>query len=260
VLLPLRTVNGVDGLLTLVWAEDNAQSFYDVDVELPATFAEQTALALQVANAQEAQARLAVFEDRDRIGRDLHDLVIQRLFAIGLSLESTSKLVSRPDAPARIGAAVDDIDATIKDIRRSIFALSVPAESRDLRSELLNIVTASRSGLGFEPRFLTSGALDLAVPVSIRPHLLAVVTEALSNAARHAEATSVTVDLTVGDDIVLTVSDDGVGFDLDAGERRSGLRNMRDRAESLGGSCDLASEPGRGTAITWRVPRSGTAA
>jgi signal transduction histidine kinase len=255
VVVPLRSGQRVEGVLLLAWSQENAHVFYEVDLELPAAFAEQAALALQVTRAREDQARLAVFEDRDRIGRDLHDLVIQRLFAIGLALENTSRLVVKPEVAERLSAAVDDIDATIKDIRRSIFSLSVPAASSDLRKELSDIVAAARDALGFEPVLRMTGPVESGIPTAFRPHLVAVVTEALSNASRHAAPEVVVVHLRVtGDEISLEVTDDGLGFDAAAQTRESGISNMRYRAETLGGQFDIASTPGGGTKVSWRIP------
>ena len=254
-LLPLRTPDGVVGLLNLLWSKENAQAFHDIDVQLPAAFAEQAALSFQVARAQEDQALLAVFEDRDRIGRDLHDLVIQRLFAIGLSLENTVRLVSRPEAAARINSAVDDLDATIKDIRGSIFALSIAEEATGIKNKLLRALLDAAPSLGFEPRLRTSGPVDSRIPFAARSHVLAVVTEAVSNAARHARPSSLVVDLAVqGEELTLVITDDGGGFDVGLCDRDSGLRNMRQRAHSLAGSCEVESVLGSGTTVTWRVP------
>src|SRR3954468_9730411 len=138
--VPLRTADGVEGALTLAWSAEHTDQFYEVDVQLPQRFAEQAALALQVARTRQDSERLAVFEDRDRIGRDLHDLVIQRLFAIGLSLENTARMAQQADVRNRVASAVDDIDETIKDIRRSIFALSVATGSTDLRATVTELV------------------------------------------------------------------------------------------------------------------------
>jgi two-component system, NarL family, sensor histidine kinase DevS len=254
VALPLRTAAGVNGVLMMAWTAEREDAFRETDLRLPATFAEQAALALRVTQAQEDQSRLAVFEDRDRIGRDLHDLVIQRLFAIGLTLENASRLAVRPEVTQRITQAVDDIDATIKDIRRAIFELAAPAASKDLRAELRATIDVVVPALGFTPRLQTSGPVDSAVGDRVRPHLLAVLRESLANAARHANASTVEVRLEAIDEIVLTVRDNGKG--LGERTRESGLRNMRDRAAALGGTLDLSSPRGGGTVLVWRVPIS----
>jgi signal transduction histidine kinase len=251
ILVPLKTADRVEGVLVLGWARDNAAPFYDVDVRQPQRFAIQAGLALQIARAQGDRARLALFEDRDRIGRDLHDLVIQRLFAIGLSLESTTQLLE-PDVAQRVAAAVDDIDATIKDIRRSIFALSADPAASDLRRDLTEVIRRVTPSLGCTPTLATEGPLNSAVVPEVAEHLLAVLGEALTNIARHAQASHVVVTLSVADEVALKVRDDGIG--MSGGERRSGLRNMQDRALELGGHLTVTSGPDAGTTISWAVP------
>ena len=252
VLLPLRTADGVDGVLTVGWTPQHEQQFRDVDMQLPAAFAEQAALALHVARMQQNQALVAVFEDRDRIGRDLHDLVIQRLFAVGLALEGAASLPDKTAMGERVSAAVDDIDQTIRDIRRTIFEISAPQRTPQLRRMVSDVVAEAARLLEFEPTVQLRGPVDTVVAPATRENLLATLREALSNTARHAQAGEVEVDLRVADDVVLTVRDDGVGFT--PGGRESGLRNMRRRAESLGGTCTVRSEPGQGTVVTWTVP------
>ncbi len=250
-LLPLGAGGPAEGVLLTAWADRRARR--ENDVGQLAAFAEQAALALQVVRAQEDRNRLAVFEDRDRIGRDLHDLVIQRLFAVGLTLDNAARMTARPEVAARITGAVDDIDATIKDIRRTIFELSVPALSTDLRAQLAEVVAAATPALGFAADLVTDGPVDSLVPDDVRPHLVAVVREALSNVARHAGATDVTVHLAVGEEVLLTITDDGTGY-VESG-RRSGLRNLADRAESLGGSFEIGPAGATGgTVAVWRVP------
>lgn len=252
-LLPMRSNGTVAGILAVGWSPESEQLYRDTDLRLPASFAEQATLALRVAAAQEDGRRLAVLEDRDRIGRDLHDLVIQQLFAVGLSLQHASRLADRPELVAdRLAGAVDDIDATINDIRRSIFELSTPSGSGDLRAVLAIEIAKAAAALDFTPRLVTEGPVDSVVSPQLRPHLLAVLREALSNVARHASAHSAQVLLAVGDEVVLTVIDDGRGIDV--GTRESGLRNLRERAESLGGTFEVKRGGLRGTVAVWRVP------
>jgi signal transduction histidine kinase len=252
VLVPLRTSVGRYGVLVVGWSPSAEQAFLDTDVRLIEAYAEQAALAMQVAQGREDRSRLAVFEDRDRIGRDLHDLVIQRLFAIGLTLENASRLAERPEVSTRLSTAVDDIDATIKDIRRTIFELSAPPESRDLRAQLGDALEVVAPALGFLPHLSTVGPVDAAVGDEVRGHLLAVLREALANAARHAQASAVEIDLAVGDEVVLSVRDDGIGYQ--PGQRRSGVRNMTERAVALGGTCSVGTRDDGGTEVVWRVP------
>jgi signal transduction histidine kinase len=255
ILVPLRTPEGVEGVLTLAWSAERAGRVREVDIQLPKRFAEQAALALQVARARAAEQKLVVFEDRDRIGRDLHDLVIQRLFAIGLGLENTSRMLAeRPDLATRVAGAVDDLDATIKDIRRSIFALSAAEESTDVRRSVLDLAERASRTLKFRPSVRFVGPVNSRVDREVSPHLGAALAEALSNVARHADADHVEVVLDVSTDLILTVQDDGRGIPEDA--TPSGLLNMRERAEKLGGTCSVESSAGEGTTITWTVPLS----
>jgi len=254
-IFPLRSARGVDGVLSVVWDSEHVDEFASIDPELPAAFAEQAALALQVTKAQEDQALLAVFEDRDRIARDLHDLVIQRLFAIGLGLQNTIRMTARPEVAGRVSDAIDEIDATIKDIRRSIFSLAAAAETTSLRMDLDEVLEAAAESLGFRPALRTSGPVDNGIPPAMHAHIVAVVTEAVSNAARHAQPHELIVTLTVGAGaVVLEVADDGSGFDLETRERDSGIANMRYRAETLGGACSVTSSVGQGTTVRWTVP------
>ncbi|MDN4175395.1 GAF domain-containing protein [Nocardioides sp. SOB77] len=258
VTVPLRTPDETHGVLVLAWCPDHAHRHQDLDLALPTTFAEQAALALQVARARADQQRLAVFEDRDRIGRDLHDLVIQRLFAVGLGLQGTARQLQQPELAARVEEAVDELDATIKDIRRSIFALGSTDARSDLQAEVTRMVDRAAQTMKVRPSLRFDGPVRTLVPTEVAPHLLAVLGEALSNAARHADAHAVDVHLEVGREVVLTVADDGRGLPGDA--RESGLRNLRQRATELGGSCDITSAAGQGTTVRWAVPTRRTPA
>ncbi len=249
--LPLRGHEGT-GALIVGWLKGHQTDRWSLDAILPQRFADQAALVLQVARAQEDQARLAVFEDRDRIGRDLHDLVIQRLFGIGLMLENTTKLLSSPSAVERVASAIDDIDETIKDIRRTIFALSPSPGTDDLRTQVETAVRHAGRLLGFQPQVRLVGPIDTAVSDMVREHLMAVIGELLSNVVRHAEATHVLLELDVSDGVDLRVSDDGRG--VGTGEDGTGLRNIRQRAQLLRGSCVIESRPGGGMSVGWHVP------
>jgi signal transduction histidine kinase len=222
------------------------------DVALLSSFADQAALALERARAQEEREQLVVLEDRERIARDLHDVVIQRLFATGMELQSTVPHTARPEVAKRINHAVDALDETIRDIRRSIFELRTPL-GVSLRTELRDTVEAAAGALGFRPVLDTSGPVDSAVPDDIVPEILAVVREALSNVARHASASTVRVSVRAADgQIVVIVQDDGVG--ADASIARGGLVNLEDRATDLGGTFAVNRNEGGGTVVDWRVP------
>jgi signal transduction histidine kinase len=252
VVVPLRSSEQVDGALALSWRRERADDFYALDPALPASFAEHAALALQIVHAREDRQRLAVLEDRDRIGRELHDVVIQRLFAVGLGLQSTSRVSDRPEVADRLEQAVDDLDATIRDIRRSIFALATTDSSHDIQAEVTRLVDRAAGTLKFRPTLTFEGPVRTLVSGDLAPDVLAVLGEALSNASRHAQAQHVDVRVAAGDDVVLRVADDGRGIDDRLHE--SGLRNMRERAERRGGSLVVETAPGEGTALTWSVP------
>ena len=215
-------------------------------------FAAQATLGLEVAERRRDAEKLVVFEDRDRIARDLHDLVIQRLFATGMQLESAARLVDRPEAASRVRRAVDDLDTTIREIRSTIYALTAkPDDERgSLRGRLFEVVDAGTEQLGFTPAVRLSGLVDTSVPPEVAEHLLAVLREALSNAARHADASRVEVVLEVGDTLHLTVRDNGRGMPPEAG-RRSGLANLAARAQAVNGRFEVTISPGGGAELLW---------
>jgi len=255
VIVPMGPAAGVVGALAIAWHAEDATRREVPDTEMPASFAEQAALALQVARAREDRQRVAVLEDRDRIGRDLHDLVIQRLFAVGLGLQGAARLVDRPEVVDRIERAVDDLDETIKDIRRTIFALGALEDAEDVQSEIVRLVDRAAATMKFRPRLHLEGPVRTMVDASLAPELLAVLGEALSNASRHAAATAVDVTVQAGEEITLIVRDDGRGMTEDV--PHSGLANIRRRAERRGGSFAIDSAPGAGTVLRWSVPAGG---
>jgi signal transduction histidine kinase len=225
-------------------------------------FATHATVALQVAERRRDAERLTVLEDRDRIARDLHDLVIQQLFATGMQLESAVRLVERPEAAERLRRAVDDLDTTIREIRSTIYGLQSTSVEQppSLRARLLHVIDAGAGQLAFAPAMRLSGLVDTAVPPAVAEHLLAVVRESLSNVARHAEATQVDVRLEVhsGDDgasLRLVVQDDGRGLPAEP-PQRSGLANLADRAAQLGGNCVVRGRPSGGVEVIWEVPLS----
>jgi len=202
-----------------------------------------------------ARADLALVDDRERIARDLHDTVIQRLFAVGLSLQGAASRAGADPALERMRQAIDDIDDTIRDIRSAIFALHTRRPGgASLRDAVIAIAGEATRPLGFEPAVTFDGPIDSAASDAMQEHLTATLREALSNVAKHAHATGVSVDVTVADsDLVLRVVDDGTGIRVPTGSG-NGLANMRDRAESLGGRCEVSSPRRGGTNLEWRVP------
>jgi signal transduction histidine kinase len=247
---PLAAADTLHGVLVV--AQPGGASSQPEDVAMLRTFAGQAALALERARAQDEREHLLVLEDRERIARDLHDVVIQRLFATGLHLQTAAQLASRPDVAQRISGAVDDLDTTIRDIRTAIFELRAPV-SAALRTEIRDLVSGAEQSLGFRPELRLDGPVDSAVPDDLRPDLLAVIRETLSNAARHARASVVRVDVQAGNGRVsVTVADNGVGT-ADA-QPRGGLVNLRERAERHGGTFVLQPADPTGTKAVWRVP------
>jgi two-component system, NarL family, sensor histidine kinase DevS len=202
-----------------------------------------------------AQADLALVDDRERIARDLHDTVIQRLFAVGLSLQGALTRAVADPAIDRMRQAVDDIDETIRDIRSAIFALHTRRPGgASLRDNVIAIVAEAARTLGFEPAVAFDGPIDSASSDAMQENLTATLREALSNVAKHAHASRVELDVTVrGDDLVLVVVDNGVGIGDRAGAG-NGLANMGERAQQLGGSCEMSEPASGGTRVEWHVP------
>ncbi|MGW6781266.1 sensor histidine kinase [Streptomyces sp. NPDC054987] len=262
-MLPLHSGGRVLGALVTPRARGQ-RPFTEAERTLATQFASQAALALMMAEAQRDRERLAVFEDRDRIARDLHDLVIQRLFATGLMLEGAQRRSIVPEVRDGVGKAVDELDVTIQEIRTAIYALQQgPAEAPSgLRTRLLREINMAAVPLGFKPSHRFLGAIDTLVGELVGKNLIAALREALSNAFRHAEASRIEVVLdctvTLPDGragVRLEVADDGVGIPEHG--RRSGLRNLRRRAESLGGTSSYGpgiGDGGRGTTLVWEAP------
>lgn len=261
VALPMITDDGVRGVL-LLGREQHEAPFSDEETAPLVTFAGQAALAMELAERRRDAEQVAMLEERDRIARDLHDLAIQRLFATGMTLQSTLRFVEHPEATDRLLRAVDDLDETIKIIRTTIFGLRARDQEQrteGFRSQVAAGVERAADTLGFTPSLRMEGLIDTEVPPAIVEEAVAVLGEALSNVARHARASSVAVALEVAHGtLCLTVRDDGVGIPEAA--RRSGLRNLAERAEGLGGTFQVGPEPDRGTRLVWRVPlgRAGT--
>ncbi|MEU7291800.1 GAF domain-containing protein [Streptomyces exfoliatus] len=262
-MLPLQSGGRVLGALATPRVR-GARPFSEAERTLATQFASQAALALMMADAQRDRERLAVYEDRDRIARDLHDLVIQRLFATGMMLESAQRRSIVPAVREGVGKAVDELDVTIQEIRTAIFALQQgPAEAPSgLRTRVLREINMAAVPLGFKPAHRFLGAIDSMVGDLTGKNLIAALREALSNAFRHAEASRIEVVVDAGvtlpdgsAGVRLSVADDGIG--LPAGGRRSGLRNLARRAESLGGAswCGPGiGEGGDGTTVVWEAP------
>jgi len=251
--VPLRSAERWVAALTACWPGPEGDAGPQLDLPSVAGFAEQLALALDVAEAQADRARLAVLEERERIARDLHDMVIQRLFAIGLDVQGAAQDAVRPDVTRRLEGAVDDLDETIKDVRTAIFRLGARGGSTTgLRHAVDVEVVRSRQALGFLPRLRIEG-VTATVPDNISADAVAVVREALANMARHARAREGVVRLFIGADLLIEVQDDGVGVPADV-TRRSGLANLEERARRRGGSMSVEPVADGGTLLAWTVP------
>ncbi|MGP3929359.1 sensor histidine kinase [Nonomuraea sp. KM88] len=252
--VPLGTPPRVRGVLMLA-KRSGRLPFSRADQQMVESFAGQAALALELAEARQDAERLGLLEDRDRIAKDLHDVVIQRLFATAMTLMSTVRLVERPEAAKRLQHAIDELDETIRQIRSSIFALQTPREEAapSLRARIVDLVEGASGHLGFMPGLRMEGQIDALVPDAVAEHLLAVLREALSNVVRHSHATraEVSVETSKGQ-LALVVTDNGVGLGDSA--RRSGLRNIGERAGRLGGTAELEAPDDGGTRLRWHVP------
>jgi signal transduction histidine kinase len=251
-LFPLSADAESQGVL-VVANEPGGRAITATDLDAVGGFAAYAALALELARARDDRERLAVLEDRDRIAIDLHDLVIQRLFATGLGMQGMLRHVG-PEIAERLTGYVDSLDDTIREIRQTIFSLRAPLATDDhsLATAVAAVANDVEKTLGFPPKISISGPTD-RVPSPVQGHLLAVLREALSNVARHARASTVTIDLAVADvELTLLVTDDGVG--IQTGGRRSGLANLAGRAVALGGWFSVSAGDYGGTKLEWRVP------
>jgi signal transduction histidine kinase len=255
--VPVRVRHEVFGNLYLT-DKTTAETFTDVDEELVVALATAAGIAIDNARLHSRVQAFALVEDRERIAQDLHDTVIQRLFATGLSLQRTAGLVqSDPDsAVSRIEAAVDDLDVTVKHIRSAIFKLETSrvSSSGGLRSRVLAIVREAEKALGFQPRCYFDGRVDTGVGDGVAVELLATLREGLSNVARHAQATRVEIEVVVTDRVTLRVVDDGGGPPAADALRGHGLKNMEARAERLQGHFALRAGQPTGTVLEWQVP------
>jgi signal transduction histidine kinase len=251
--VPLLGSRGAQGVLTAARLRGRT-AFAADDVEMANSFANHAALAIELAEARAEQQRAAMLDERDRIAADLHDHVIQRLFAAGLSLQSVAMKLGRGPVTDRILTTVQDLDATISQIRTTIFELhDMPrADPAGLRARMIDVVADATKALGFEPVVRFEGPVD-TLPSDLADDLVAVAREALANVARHARAGTAEVELSAfAEQVRLLVHDDGVGFT--PGSRSSGLTNMRKRAERRGGTLDVGSRVPRGTTVVWSVP------
>jgi signal transduction histidine kinase len=251
--VPLRGTGRPRGVLTIV-RRRGRQAFSPNDLAMAAGFASHASVALELADSRAAEQKMVLLEDRDRIAMDLHDHVIQELFAIGLNLEGLATQMTDEQQAARVRHSVDDIDRTIRRIRTSIFELrgNVITTSGGLRQRILEVASELTTPLGFAPHVAFAGLVDLDLGEDLTEDVVAVVRETLTNVAKHARASSAVVDIALtGQEIAVTVGDDGIG--AAGATRSSGTANLRARAERRGGTFTVSPGPSGGTVVKWRV-------
>jgi signal transduction histidine kinase len=251
--VPFVSAGGIAGLL-LALRNKGDRPFGHDQLPLLASFAAQAALALELADKQRQQRVLDLLADRDRIAGDLHDHVIQRLFAAGMSLQAIVGRISDAEARGRVTRVVGQLDETMREIRTSIFDLHTAGEESpaSLRRRMLDLVAEASANTERSPAVRISGAVDTLVPPSVADHALAALHEGVSNAIRHAGATDIVVTVEAGADLVVGVTDNGRGMPPDVA--RSGLLNLERRAGECGGTTTVSPNPGGGTRLVWRVP------
>lgn len=253
--VPIRIGGAVFGNLYLTDKRGGGE-FTDSDEELAVALAASAATTIETTRLQGRLAELVVVEDRERIARDLHDTVIQRLFATGLTLSGVAGRVEDPDLAARLQEAVDDLDDTVRHIRTTVFELQRPqAGLRSVRRELLDLAADAGRNLGFAIGTRFVGPIDTHVDGPAADHLVAVAREALSNVVRHSGASQVSLEVEASaSEVTLWVRDDGIG---PSGGEGNGLGNMASRATDLGGTFRLDGAPGSGCTLQWQVPLEG---
>ncbi len=249
--VPIKVSGTVFGNIYLTEKEQGLE-FTNEDEEIVISLAQAAGIAIENSRLHSRVRELTLTEDRARIARDLHDEVIQRIFAVGLSLQSMTRLIDSDQVRGRLQDSIDELDETIKQIRTTIFALETTQRlgQSSARSKILTVVSEAVQPLGFEPMVTFTGPIDAFVEEPVLSNLLSVLREALSNIARHAQATRVDINISATQTLILKVEDDGVGLKTD-GRVGMGIKNMRDRARQLGG--DLTFDISRlgGVQLLW---------
>ena len=254
--VPVQVRGSVYGNLYLTDKRSGTE-FTDEDEAAVMALALAAGIAIENARLHDRVRDLTLIEDRDRIARDLHDTVIQRLFALGLSLQGTARMVGRPDVATRIEGAVVELDGVIRQLRSAIFDLETPLEDTGIRRAVLDLAQELSPMVGSTVRVSFEGPVDTAVEPRLAEHLLASLREALTNVGKHAHASTVSVAVSVDEELCLEVVDDGVGFTDGDGDGTGGhgLRNLQNRAQKFEGSLEVSVPRGGGTRLVWRVPR-----
>ena len=251
--VPVRVRDDVYGNLYLT-DKEGATEFTDEDEALAEALALAAGVAIENNRLHDRVLLMSVLDDRDRIARDLHDRVIQRVYAVGMNLQGATRLPERDQVVERVSRAIDDLDLTISGIRSAIFELSEAALPGGLRQAVLQLAEELADTLGVRPEVRFEGAVDNAVPQHVGDHVLAVVREGLTNAGKHSQASRYEVTLGVTDRVVLELLDDGIGIELPLTTPGLGLINLRDRAEKLGGTFEIHPRDRGGARLVWAVP------
>ena len=252
IVMPLTLDDTVIGVIAIARHQDDAP-FDPSYLDLVRDFARHAAIAVTLASSRARERELLVLADRERIAHDLHDHVIQRLFAAGLDVQGTIARSKSPEVNDRLARTVDELQSTIETIRSTIFKLESPvAKNADLRVRLQALISELAGDSGIATSVRVAGPLG-GVAAAVCEHAEAVASEAISNALRHAHAAHINVTVTVDDEFTVEIADDGDGIPED-NVRHSGLANMRRRAEHLGGTCTIVTAPGSGTTVRWTVP------
>jgi signal transduction histidine kinase len=259
--VPVFVRDEVYGNLYLTEKRDGG-GFTDIDEELVVALAGAAGVAIENARLHARVREIDLLEDRERIARDLHDTVIQRLFTIGLGLQGASRLAERAEVRERIDRAVIDLDETVREVRSSIFGM-LPAvmAAQGVRGAVRSVVDEIAEALGFAAGLRFDGAVDTAIDEDLEADVVSVVREALTNVARHAGARSAQVAITLHDGrLDVMIDDDGRGIDVAGTGSRDdriggrGLGNLLGRAENRGGTCVIQPRQPRGTKVMWSVP------
>lgn len=251
--VPVRVRDAVYGNLYLTDKIGSAE-FSDQDEALAEALALAAGVAIENTRLHDQVLVLSVLDERDRIARDLHDRVIQRIFAVGMNLQGAIRVPDETKMAAKVERAVEDLDATITEIRTAIFELGDGASSNGVRQAVLAVVDEMAPTLTDRPTVIFEGPIDTLVPQAVADQLLAALREGLANASRHAGASSYTVSVLAGESVVLEILDNGVGFDPAVVLLGRGLSNLQSRAEKLGGTFEVAPASGGGTRLIWSVP------
>jgi two-component system, NarL family, sensor histidine kinase DevS len=251
--VPVRVRNDVYGNLYLTDKVGGGE-FTDEDEALAEALALAAGVAIENTRLHDRIRVMSILDDRDRIARDLHDRIIQRVYAVGMNLQGAIRLHEREQVVERVSRAVDELDATITEIRSAIFELGESSLPAGLRQAVIELSDEFVATLGVRPEVRFEGAIDNTVPQNIGDHVLAVVREGLTNAGKHSGAEHFAVHIQVDDEVTVEIVDTGRGIDLPLTTPGLGLANLRDRAEKLGGTFEVHPNDGGGTRLIWSVP------